>query len=123
MGKRVSRTIAFPALAADKQLYNQGGMIRRTSFRETTGTTPAVFQLWDGTGVSGILLDPVTLGANESTRDQYKWDEYPIVGGIFAHVISGSVDVVIVITPEHECDDWGEPVVVIGQFDLNVIGG
>jgi hypothetical protein len=97
-------------------------MIRRTSFAESTGGAAAKFHLWDGSGPTGILLDTITLVANESARDQFKWDEYPVTSGVFFEHVAGSIDVVIAITPEWDMDEWGEPVIVIGQLDLSIVG-
>jgi hypothetical protein len=114
-----SFTVAFPALAANKQLVYFGGMIRRTSFAETTGTAGAQLKLWDGTGSSGLLLDNIWLSAGQSTRDYYRWDEYPVSNGVWAQVVSGSIDVVVVMTPADLVDGWGEPVVIIGDLTVN----
>jgi hypothetical protein len=122
VAERRSLTIAFPALAANKQLYNLGCMVRRVSVAEHTGAAPAQFVLWDGTGTGGLMVDPIDLIAGQSTRDQYLWDEYPIENGLWCQVVTGTVDLVVVLTPSDRYRDFSEPVAVIGQLDVNVFG-
>lgn len=84
--------VPFLNLAADVQLVNVGGVYLGHSIREHSGTAPATVDFYDGTSTTGILFNPVSLVANESTRDWYPLPGIPIVGGIFAHAVTGTVD-------------------------------
>lgn len=78
-----------------------GGQARIIGFglHETTGAATATVDLFSGSGVGGILLTRVNLGANESTRE---W--WPLQGmrvnGLFLNVVAGSVGGSVWVVPE-----------------------
>lgn len=65
------------------------------SVRETSGTTPAVFRLKDGTTNSGGLFDTVSLAAGESLREWYAPIGKNVTTGIYYELVSGAVEGVI----------------------------
>jgi hypothetical protein len=71
--------------------------VRRASFRELTGTASATFQLFDGTGTNGVLLDSIALSPGQSTRDPYKCWEYPYESSLYLNVLAGSFEGCIVV--------------------------
>lgn len=89
----VSRMVKVPfvGVTADRQLTTFGGTYMGHSVKEPTDAAGASVELYDGTGVSGQLFLPLTLVANESTRDWYPLPGIPIDSGIFLHVINGEV--------------------------------
>jgi hypothetical protein len=92
-------SFAGTSLSASQKLFTFGGFVRRVSIRESTGTAPATVRFWDGGDVTGQLVDPITLVANESARDQYARGEYPIRVGLFMEVVTGEVDLSVTIQP------------------------
>jgi hypothetical protein len=108
--------------AVSQQLDNTGGQVRRLSVRETTGTAGAIFELYDGSGVNGTLIDTIALSAGQSTRDYYRLHEYPYFGGLYLDVISGDITGLVVVGHSPNWDAEGEPVVIIGSLDINVTG-
>lgn len=114
--------LVVSAPAASRQLDNTSGRVRRASWRETTGAAGAIFQLFDGSGPNGTLLDTIALSAGQSTRDTYIRDEYDYYGGLYLNVISGTFEGVMVVHHLGEGQHDGLPVVIVGQLDINVNG-
>jgi hypothetical protein len=83
--------------AATGQLLNGRGAVRRTSFRNASLTTEAVFQLFDGSGTNGSLIESFSLAPQESARDFYAHDEYPFYVGLFVNIVSGAFEGGIVV--------------------------
>jgi len=94
--------------------------VRRYSWRETSGTTGAIFELYDGSGAGGILVDTIALSAGQSTRDYFLSDEYEYYGGLYLLVVSGTFKGVVVVEPWHQDEDSGMPVIVVGSVTVNV---
>jgi hypothetical protein len=118
MARAKNLTLGAPAVSG--VLINTGGQIRRMSTRETTGGAGAEFQLFDGTGTNGQLVDTIALSAGQSTRDQYRIHEYPFYNGLYLNVINGTFEGAMTV---HLSDDWdteGEPVIIIGTLDLTI---
>jgi hypothetical protein len=102
------------------QIDNTGGRVRRLSVRETSGSAAAAFDIYDGTGTGGVLIDTIALSAGQSTRDYYRSWEYPYDGGLWLQVVSGTFKGVFVV--EHS-DDWsreGEPMVLVNPEVLSI---
>jgi hypothetical protein len=118
-----TRSLPFTFAASGTiQLDNGHGLVRRLSVRETTGTTTATIDVYDGSGTGGILIDSIALSAGQSTRDYYLKDEYPYDGGLFLNV-TGACKGTYVVRPGRW--EWGEamPCVIIGEVDVNVSSG
>lgn len=101
-------------------LDNTAGRITWHAWRETTGTSPAVIRLWDGTGTGGKLLVPVSLLAGQSTRDYTGEHAMPYQTGLYLEVVSGTVEGQVLALAEGE---WlgGAPVFIVGELDVNVV--
>lgn len=100
-----------------------GGRLRRLSARETSGTVAAVFDIYDGYGVGGILLDTISLTAGQSTRDRYEHEEYVFDNGLYLNVVSGTFKASFTV---HLSDHWereGMPVVLVNPDVLSVTVG
>lgn len=66
-----AHTVTVPATSTTLQLINRSVYLLGWSFRETTGTAPAVAELFDGTSTGGEYLGAVTLtGGNFSGINQ-----------------------------------------------------
>jgi hypothetical protein len=90
---RLNHPVTIPLNPAATGILAGGrGVVRRTSFRETSGTTEAVFRLWDGTNTTGVLLDSISLAPQESARDQYRQEEYHFEGSLYLQVVSGAFE-------------------------------
>lgn len=74
-----------------QQFITRGGRLYGWGFEETTGTTPALCSLIDGTNAGGQTIVPISLLANESTRDFFGKPGLRVRNGVFLNVISGSV--------------------------------
>lgn len=59
------------------------------SFRETTGTTRAIYEITDG--LDGPVLMTVSLAAGESTRDYFGKCGLSVLQSIYFKLVSGSV--------------------------------
>jgi hypothetical protein len=69
------------------------------AFEETTGSAPAKCDLYDGTTTGGQTIVPITLLANESTRDIWGKPGIVVGNGIFLNVLSGSVRATVYVLP------------------------
>ena len=99
------RTTVLNMPAASGILYNGSGCLTLHASRETTGTTAAVYQLWDGASNQGTLIVPVSLSASESTRDFFPSHLVPFKTGLYFELVSGTIEGAIGICFEHECDN------------------
>lgn len=62
------------------------------SLRESTGSAGAVVRIWDNaSAASGVILDPIALGAGESAREFYDGG-LDLLHGIYVEIVSGSVE-------------------------------
>jgi hypothetical protein len=113
--------ISLPAPFANSQLDYGAGRVRWWTFRETTGSTPAVFDLYDGTTAQvGQVLMTFSLDPGESTRDFVGHHLIPYEVGLWLQVTSGTVLGTIQVDNLNEPGE-AMPVVVIDN--LNVVGG
>ena len=87
------------------QLLNTGGCLTVHATRETTGTTAAVYRLWDGSSAAGQLLLPVSLRAAESTRDDFRDHHYVFKTGLYYQLVSGTIEGAVSVLVDHECLD------------------
>ena len=116
-----ARLVALPSPFGSTQLDYGAGRVRWWSFRETTGTTPAVFDLYDGS--VGSLTQPLitlSLGPGESTRDFVGHHLIPYYVGLYLSVTSGTVLGAIQLD---DLDDYGSamPVVVVGSINISEV--
>ena len=91
------RTVPIVSGQTSGQLVNGAGRLFVHTITETTGAATAKYTLYDGTGVSGTLLVPVTLAANESSRDYFGKHGIPFLTGVYIEVVSGSVQGALVV--------------------------
>ena len=61
------------------------------SFKETTGSAKAAYEILDGTNSSARVLLEVTLAAGESTRDFFGERGLKAFEGLYFNLVSGSV--------------------------------
>ena len=83
--------VSIPVPFASTVLDYGAGRLRWWSFRETTGTTPAVFDLYDGTGPGAAqVIMCFSLGPGESTRDFMGHHLVMYEVGLWLQVTSGT---------------------------------
>ena len=101
-------------------LDNTGGRVRRLSVRETSGSTSAIFDVYDSSTANGKLLDTIALTAGQSTRDYYRGREYVYETGLYLSVVSGTFKGVFVVEHSDDWDHEGEPMVLVNPEVLSV---
>lgn len=75
----------------DSLAATAGGRLMGWSVRETAGAQATVY-LRDGTDSSGLIIAPIELAPNESTRDSYFPGGLSFVNGLFVDVVAGQVE-------------------------------
>lgn len=86
---------------ASGQLIAGSGRLIGWSWRETSGVAVAAFQLLDGGLTGSGMLETVSLGAGESTRDWQPLHAMPYYGSVFLNTLSGAFEGVVWLIP---CD-------------------
>ena len=99
------RPLTLNIPSKSEQILNTGGCLTVHSTRETTGTTSAVYRLWDGTSAAGTLLLTVSLIAAESTRDDFREHHLTFRTGLYYELVSGSLEGQVSVLVEHQCDE------------------
>lgn len=98
-----TRGIVLPATSG--QLVNTGGCLVMHATHETTGSAAAHYQLLDGTDSSGSLLVPVSLSADQSTRDMFPSHIIQFEVGLWYELVDGAVEGAVSIRTHHDCDE------------------
>ncbi len=93
-------------VAGTQPLVGGPGCLTWHSTYETTGAATASYELYDQSITSGQLLAPVTLAANESTRDFIGLHALPFLGGLWYKQVSGSVGGSFTAWVDHVCEEW-----------------
>lgn len=86
-----SEIVDIPTTTASQPFITRSGVLYGWAFSETTGTNPASLSLVDGSTDNGQGIVPITLLANETTRDIFGYPGIWCNAGVFLHVKSGSV--------------------------------
>lgn len=121
MGWTVNLPTANPAVSA--QIDNTGGRVVRVSVRETSGVNPAIFDVYDGTGTGGVLIDTIALNPGQSTRDDYDHLQYPFDGGLYLNVVEGTFKGTFTVRHSDDWDHEGMPVILVNPNVLSVSVG
>jgi len=114
------RNITIPATSTDIPLYNMQGYVARVSFLETTGTSSATFNLWDGSGLGGQLIASFQLPAGQSVNIRFSPYDFPFDGGLFLDMTSGSIQGCVTVRTPHHNEVMGTPVVLVNPEVLSV---
>jgi hypothetical protein len=109
------RNVPLGAPVVSRLVDYSRGCVRRLSVRETTGAAGASFQVFDGSGIGGQLIDTVSLLAGQSTRDYYRCGEYPYETGLYINVVSGTFEGVVVLRAHHGASECPEPVLIVAS--------
>lgn len=86
-----AQKINFLTGTASLAMITSQGVIYGWAFEETTGLAVAQIELIDGSSDNGDRIVPITLLANESTRDIWGWPGIWCDRGVFCRVVAGSV--------------------------------
>lgn len=79
------------------------------SLVETTGSARAELRILDGADANGTLIADITLSPGESTRDLVPAPGVVARSGVYAKVVSGSVDGSLwVRVPGVAAEQWGD---------------
>lgn len=95
-----AQSIVVPTTTTGLIVVQGLGAVKGWALKETTGAAPAVANLWDGTANNGLLIAPINLAANESTRDWFGELGVSFVRGLFVEVTSGSVSGALWVIPQ-----------------------
>jgi hypothetical protein len=90
-----TRRLVRRTLNVDTVLSGAGGLLMGWNMRESTGAAGAVVELYDGHDTGGELTGTV---GNASGVSSWYWaypDGIEITSGLFAHVVTGSMDVIV----------------------------
>lgn len=98
-----SSTLTLPS--ASGVIINTGGCLVVHATRETTGTTAAVYRLWDGDNNAGQLILPVSLSSSESTRDDFYTHHLTFKSGLYYELVSGTVEGSVTVLTDHDCEN------------------
>ena len=99
------RPITLNLPSSSDQLINTAGCLTVHATRETSGSAPAVYRLWDGTSAAGTLLLTVSLTASESTRDDFREHHLTFRTGLYYELVSGALEGQVSLLVEHRCDE------------------
>lgn len=94
--------INIPATSTDLAFVTRGGRLFGWAVEESTGSATAKLELMDGTSNNGQRIVPITLLANESTRDVWGKPGVLIQTGVWLHLVAGSVRGTIYFLPLSE---------------------
>lgn len=83
--------INFLTGTASAAMISRSGIIYGWAFEETTGAATAQLELIDGDSNNGDRIVPITLLANESTRDVFGQPGIWCDRGVYCRVLSGSI--------------------------------
>lgn len=86
--------------AASGLVYSGAGRVMGWTFRETGGVAAAHLRLWDSSSASGKLITPVSLSADQSTRDWLGPHGLALYQGVFFQLLDGAVEGSVWITTE-----------------------
>lgn len=88
---RPARALPIPTTAVGYNLFGRGTLIYGWAFQESTGAAAATIALIDGNDANGTLAAPITLTANQSTRDIFGYPGLYFEAGPYLAVLAGSV--------------------------------
>lgn len=88
-----ARPIPVGTLSTSRRIFYVSGRFRLRGFglKETTGTTTAEVDIYDGEDGGGQLIAPINFAANESVREWWSGDGMGCEHGVALVWVSGSV--------------------------------
>lgn len=99
------RKVSWAATTANIDLVQRVDRILFWSFRETTTAAVARLRLHDGSDANADLIVPISLSADQSTRDWLGPQGIPCRAGVYLEMITGTVEGCIVVAVKHEGDE------------------
>lgn len=97
--------------AASRLLIRGRCLLKGWAVRETAGVTNARLALRDGTTASGRRIVPISLLANESTRDWLSEEGIAFEQGVFFELVAGTIEGSVWVIPEVRLDRVSVPLV------------
>lgn len=86
-----ARLLPVPATSTSRLLYSRGAVVMGWAFVESTGAGTARVNLYSGVDTTGTLAVPISLLADQSTRDYLSPAGVYFPSGVYLEVVSGSV--------------------------------
>lgn len=86
-----AQSYPFPATTGTVIVVQGRGTLKGWAVKETTGAATATLNVWDGTTNVSLLLAPVNLSANESSREWFGELGISFTRGLLVEVTAGSV--------------------------------
>lgn len=86
-----TQNLQVPAGSPSIRLADGACRILWHAFKETTGAAGASYDIMDGNAPDAKILLPVTLAANESTRDFFGPHGLEVNNAVFVRVNNGSI--------------------------------
>lgn len=97
-----SLTIQLPDVSGP--LIGTSGCLVFHATEESSGSASAHYRLWDGADTTGSLLVPVSLSADQSTRDMFPSHIVPFKTGLYYELVDGAVEGSVGVRVDHDCD-------------------
>ena len=99
------QTLNIVLPAATGMLIGGPGCLVAHATQETTGSAAAHYRLWDGPPDSGNLLVPVSLSADQSTRDMFPSHIIKFSTDLWYELVDGALEGAVSVRVEHSCDE------------------
>jgi hypothetical protein len=115
-----ARSLQLAATTTDVLLISGRVLLKGWAVRETTGAAVAAFTIRDGLGATGLMVAPVNLAANESSREWFGEAGLVLEGGVFIDVTAGSIEGAVWVIPESRIGRRQTPIV---DEELDVFTG
>ena len=95
-----AQSIEVPTTTTDLVVISGRGVLLGWALRETSGAAPAAVTIRDGLAATGLVIAPINLAANESTRDWFSDWGIAFSSGIFIDVAAGTISGAIWLIPQ-----------------------
>lgn len=95
IGPGRTRRLIKKGMTADTLLTTLPGLLLGWNMRETTGSAGAVVELYDGNTAQGEFTGTVGNASGVSTVEWFGPEGIEIQNGVFAHVVTGTMDVIV----------------------------
>lgn len=95
-GRRV-QPISVRTLTTEAQLVSGGCVLHSWNVRETTGAAGGVVEIYDGSSNQGQFLGTIGVGNGSFGAVAFSEHGVDVLSGIHAHIVTGSMDVIVYV--------------------------
>jgi hypothetical protein len=99
------RSVTLNLPAESGVLVGNGGCVTMHSVRETTGSAPAVYRLWDSDSNQGQLLLTVGLASSASAVNSFAVHTLVFRTGLYYELVDGEIEGQVSAQLEHDCEE------------------